>query len=143
MKEILRGLTEREAATDPSSTDHRLRGRTYAIPFDDVWTAATSLASGQLRGWTVVSADDRAGVIEASATMRLFGVHSGVHIDIGLDENAQTRVDAHAITSTGRGDLGHCRRVIGRFFRELDEHLHAQPSQILDATRSPAWLAAR
>jgi hypothetical protein len=41
------------AATAPDSTDRRLRGRTYAVPFEHVWQAARSLAGGGLRGWTL------------------------------------------------------------------------------------------
>jgi len=140
LKEILRGLTEHQATTDPTSSDHRLRGRTYAIPFDDVWRAATSLASGTLRGWMLLSADDQEGVIEASTRTRLLGFRGEVRIEIGLDENAQTRVDAQSISMTRRGDLGRSRRALARFFRELDRALSAEPSKILDATRAPAWL---
>jgi hypothetical protein len=141
LKEILRGLTEHEATTDPSSPDRRLRGRTYAIPFDAVWTVAVSLASGRLAGWTLVSADDREGVIEATARMSSLGITSSIRIDVGLDHNGQTRVDARSVSATRRGDLGHCRRTLGRFFHELDLELRAEPRQILDVTRTPAWLA--
>jgi hypothetical protein len=137
---ILRGLAEHRAETDPRSEDPRLHGRTYAIPFDDVWQAATRLASGQLRGWTVWVADDQEGVIEASIHPVLVGKAGDVRIRIGLDENAQTRVDVVSATRTQRGDLGRCRRVIARFIRRLDETLDARPEQILDPTRTPAWL---
>jgi hypothetical protein len=142
VSEILKDLTEHEAATDPWSSDRRLSGRTYAIPFDDVWTVTVTLAS-ELPGWSLQSADDQAGVVEASARMPLIGIQGTVKIDVGLDENAQTRVDARSVSSTKRGDLGHCRRTIGRFFKELDRRLGAGPAQILDATRAPAWLAPR
>jgi len=142
VKEILRDLTEHEAATDPWSSDERLSGRTYAIPFDDVWRVALELASA-LPGWSLVTSDDREGVIEANARMPLIGIQGTVRIDIRLDDNAQTRVDARSVSATKRGDLGHCRRTIGRFFRELDRRLGAGPGQILDATRAPSWLAPR
>ena len=140
MKGILKGLTETEVATDPGATDRRLRGRTYAIPFDDVWGAATRLARGELRGWTLLTADDQEGVITGSAKPLLFGGPCDVRIEIGLDENAQTRVDARSSSGGKRGDLGRGRRTLGRFFRALDRALAAQPGQILDPTRVPTWL---
>jgi hypothetical protein len=139
LKGILRGLTETQVETDPRSDDRRLRGRTYAIPFEDVWRAATGL-SGELRGWTLRSADDEEGIIVAAAEPLIFGGPSEVRIEIGLDENAQTRVDAWSSIRGTRGDLGHNRRTLGRFFRELDGALAAEPGQILDPTRPPAWL---
>jgi hypothetical protein len=139
LKGILRGLTETEAATDPGATDRRLRGRTYTIPFDDVWKAATRLARGDLRGWTLLTADDQEGVITGSAKPLLLGGPCEVRVEIGLDENAQTRVDAWS-GSGGKRSLGRNRRTLGRFFRALDRALAAQPGQILDPTRVPTWL---
>lgn len=143
MTGILRGLTENRAATDPASDDRRLQGRTYAIRFEDVWTAAFQLTAGGLRGWSLRIADDQEGVIEGSARPLLFGRPCDVRIEIGLDENAQTRVDAESRLEGSRGDLGRSRRTLGRFFRALDRALHVQPGQILDPTRPPTWLEPR
>lgn len=143
MREILKGLTEHRAATDPRARDPRLRGRTYAIPFDAVWRAATQLASGGLAGWALVAADDLGGVIEASTRTRVLGLAGSVKIEIGLDENGQTRVDAVSSSAARHGDLGRSVRALARFFRELDRALGASPGQILDATRTPPWLAPR
>jgi hypothetical protein len=140
LKGILRGLTETQVETDPVAVDRRLRGRTYAIPFERVWAAATSLARGELRGWMLSSADDQEGVILGSAKPLLFGDPCDVRVEIGLDENAQTRVDARSSLEGKRGDLGRNRRTLGRFFRALDRSLAAAPEQILDPTLSPAWL---
>lgn len=137
---LLRGLTESRAATDPRSADRRLQGRTYAIPFDDVWRAALQLAGGGARGWSLHLADDQEGVIEATTKTLLFGIEGEVRIEIGLDENAQTRVDLMSYSLKHRADLGRNRRTIGRFLRRLDRQLQARPDQILDATRAPAWL---
>ena len=141
MNGILRGLTENRAATDPTSTDRRLKGRTYAIPFEDVWSAAIRLVSGELSGWRLLTADDQEGVVEGRAQPLVFGGPCEVRIEIGLDENAQTRVDAWSSSGTKRGDLGRSRRTLGRFFRVLDRALAAGPDKILDPTRPPAWLA--
>ncbi len=138
---LIRGLTESRAATDPHSADRRLQGRTYAIPFDHVWRAALQLAGGGARGWSIHHADDQAGVIEAATRTLVFGIEGEVRIEIGLDENAQTRVDLMSYSLKHRADLGRNRRTIGRFLRRLDSHLGARPEQILDATRAPAWLA--
>jgi hypothetical protein len=137
---ILRGLTQNRAATDPTSPDRRLKGRTYAIPFEDVWNASVRLASRELRRWSLLGADDQEGVIEAEAHPILFGGPCRIRIEIGLDENAQTRVDAWSSTGGTRGDLGRSRRTLGRFFRALDRALEASPGQILDPTCQPAWL---
>lgn len=139
MSGILRGLTERGAATDPASPDARLVGRTYAIPFDAVWSAAMRLAGKELRRWTLESSDDIAGLIEASSKTLLFGQQDAVRIEIGLDENAQTRVDMSSVSRTERPDLGRNRRAIGRFLRRLDKSLGARPEQILDPTRTAVW----
>ena len=40
---LVRALTQNRAETDPHSPDSGLRGRTYAISFDRVWTAAQIL----------------------------------------------------------------------------------------------------
>jgi hypothetical protein len=136
---ILRGLTENRAATDPNSDDDRLLGRTYTIPFESVWQATAGLASGGLKGWSLWVADDQKGLIEASIGSFLFLSPADIRIRVGLDENAQTRVDLTVRSRTERGDLGRSRRSIGRFIRRLDEVLEARPRQILDATRTAVW----
>lgn len=143
MKGILRGLTEHGAATDPASPDARLLGRTYAIPFDAVWSAAMRLAGKELRRWTLESSDDIEGLIEARSKTLLFGQQDDVRIEISLDENAQTRVDMSSRSRLQRPDLGRNRRAIGRFLDRLDKSLGARPEQILDATRAVAWTDRR
>ena len=139
MKHFLRSLTENQAATDPTSDDGRLRGRTYAIPFEDVWQASLALCRGGMRGWSVLSADDQRGVIEAVSEAFLTGREDDVRVHIHLDENAQTRVDLWSGSQKSRANLGRNRRVIGRFLRRLDRRLDAGVGQILDATRKPTW----
>ena len=139
MKRVLRSLTENQAATDPRSADGRLIGRTYAIPFERVWQASLALCRGGLRGWSVLSADDQRGVIEAVSRTLLTGREDDVRVAIQLDENAQTRVDLWSGAQKNRANLGRNRRVIGRFLRRLDRSLEAKPGQILDATRTVTW----
>ncbi len=143
MKGILRGLTEHGAATDPASPDTRLLGRTYTIPFDTVWSAAMRLAGKELPRWTLESSDDIEGLIEARSKTLLFGHEDVVRIEIGLDQNAQTRVDMSSVSRSQRPDLGRNRRAIGRFLARLDQGLGARPEQILDPTRTAAWTEPR
>lgn len=117
---IWRALTSSVAATRVAHEDVRLRGRTYGIPFEDVWTAAHDLAAGGMRGWRVVTVDDEDGVIEAEATTPLRRRIDDVVIRIRLDEDAQTRVDARSAARQGRFDGGRNARRLGRFFRALD-----------------------
>lgn len=139
MKQILKGLTENQAATDPRSEDVRLVGRTYAIPFDDVWRASVDLCSGGLRGWSILSSDDQRGIIEAVSKAPVIGLEDDVRVEIQLDHNAQTRVDLWSASQRNRANLGRNRRVIGKFLRRLDRSLGAKPGQILDPTNMPAW----
>lgn len=139
MRRFLKSLTENQAATDPRSDDRRLRGRTYAIPFEDVWQASVALCRGEMRGWTVLSADDQRGVIEAVSRALLTGREDDVRVHIQLDENAQTRVDLWSGSQKSRSNLGRNRRIIDSFVRRLDRRLDAKPHQILDATRTVSW----
>ena len=124
--------------THAHATDPRLRGRTYAIPFDAVWTAALDVVAGT-RGWTLVSDDDQAGTIHVEAGTLLLRQTDDLFLRVGLDEDAQTRVDLRGDTRAGKPDLGRKRRVAGRFFRRLDRALDARDEQILDPTLPPSW----
>lgn len=119
---MIRALTTNVAETAPEAADPRLRGRTYAIPFDAVWRAAIDLA-GDLRGWTIVSTDDYEGTITAEATTLVMRFVDDVTIRIRLDENAQTRVDMRSASRKGVGDFGTNTRRIARFMRLLDRRL--------------------
>ena len=101
--------------------DARLRGRTYAIPFEDVWQAALALASGAQRGWSLVSADDSDGIIIADARRRFPEAVDRVVVRVSLDANAQTRVDAEG-GAWGESRLSERRTAkhMDRFFRALD-----------------------
>lgn len=122
---VVRGLTRNVAFTAPSADDPRLRGRTYAIPFEDVWQASLGLVDGGLRGWEVLEADDREGIIRGLARSFADRFTSAVTVRITLDVDAQTRVDALSAARSGRYDLGHNARRLRRFFRALDAALEA------------------
>jgi hypothetical protein len=127
--------------TDPRSPDPRLRGRTYAIPFDRVWTAACALAGGGLPRWRLLTTDDEKGRIDAEARSLTLRLRDRVHVDVALDENGLTRVDVSVTPARRWLDLGRGRRVVGRFVRRLDADVHAATAQIIDSTRSPTWRA--
>jgi hypothetical protein len=121
------------AATDARSSDPKLQGRTYAIPFETVWTAAMRLADGGLRRWHVLEEDDQRGVILAVATSAIRKRVSDVRITVGLDANGQTRVDLRARTRDGKGSPRHDVRRIDTFLRHLDQQIEARQGLILDA----------
>jgi hypothetical protein len=127
---------ENRAETRPGHPDHSLRGRTYAIPFAKVWAAAVELASGGLRGWSLVEADEDRGVLLAESTTLLFRFVDDVRIEISLDENGQTRVDMASASRVGKADLGQNARRIRKLFRALDRRVGAGPGTILDPTLS-------
>jgi hypothetical protein len=137
----VRGLSTNSAETDPHATDRRLVGRTYTIPFDDVWNAAVALADGGLLGWTTTSANDQTGIINACCTALMLRSVDDVFVHIGLDENAQTRVDVRSKSRKSRADLGRNRRTIGKFLRRLDKRLDVRPGQILDPTHPASWMS--
>lgn len=136
---LVRGLTQNRAETDPHAPDWRLRGRTYAIPFDRVWTVALALSGGGLPRWSLVSADDQRGLIHARVLTRVLRRVDDVRVRVGLDDNGQTRVDLISAALHRKRDLGSNARHIRRFIEELDARLQATPAQILDATRQPQF----
>lgn len=139
MSGALKGITARSAETHPHAGDARLRGRTYAISFDRVWSAAVALVSGGARRWKLLSADDQTGVIHAEVRTFLSRRPADARIEIGLDDNGQTRLDMRVVMRGKRGDLGGAARIVGSLTKHLDGALQARPEQILDATRSPSF----
>ena len=122
---VWHALTRNRAETAADAPDRRLRGRTYAIPFEDVWQVALDLA-GRRRGWHVLEADDLEGRIRAEARTLLRFVDDVV-IRVTLDSNAQTRLDMTSASRVGKGDLGKNARRIGKFLRALDRELRRRP----------------
>ena len=107
--------------TSADATDRRLVGRTYAIPFAQVWEAALDLVRGELPRWHARWWDEEEGVIHALTRGRLSRRTSDVVIRIRLDVQAQTRVDLRSTSrSRGLGDFGSNTRLIGTFIGALD-----------------------
>ena len=137
MSGLLRGFTQNRAHTDPASGDRRLRGRTYAIPFDRVWTESVHVARERMRGWTVTTEDDQLGVLEAESATLVLRFVDDVHISVGLDDDGQTRVDVTSASREGRGDFGRNPRTVARFLHKLDRGLDVQAGQSPDPRLSP------
>lgn len=116
------GVRVNIAETAPDDADPRLRGRTYAVPFERVWQAARSVTQA-MGGWKLIEEDDYEGTIRVEATTRIFRFVDDVLIQIYLDPNAQTRVDMHSASRKGVTDFGTNARRIGRFMRKLDREL--------------------
>ena len=78
-------------------------------------------------------ADDQEGVIRIQAVGALLRKVSELTIRVGLDQNAQTRIDLAAYTGGSGSGLGTNARRIRRFLTRLDTRLQATPDQILPA----------
>ena len=133
-----RALTTNRAETDPRSQDLRLQGRTYAIPFDQVWTACLDIVRRHGR-WTLLQANDLEGLIRVRCETLVCKFIDDLEIRISLDEHAMTRVDIRSRSRKGRGDLGTNARRIGRLLRRLDRQLGAENGMILDPTVLETW----
>lgn len=116
------------AVTHPEARDPSLRGRTYGVPFEQVWRAALELTNGKLRGWHVSEHDDEEGVIVGTAKSLTGALHDFM-VRIYLDADAQTRVDASAQAHKPLADFGRARRRVRRFFRSLDKRLAQKPER--------------
>lgn len=134
---MLRGISANVAETAPDDADPRLRGRTYAVPFEEVWQAALGLAQARNRMWQVTLADDHDGVLQVEARSLIFRRMADFEVRIGLDEDGQTRVDVRSASRKGFADLGGNARRIGRFLRKLDKTLKRN-RQKRSAAASPA-----
>jgi len=133
-----RAFTSSRAETDPRSRDPRLLGRTYAIPFDQVWRASLDLVEGH-RHWALLQTNDVEGYIRVRCETPLLKFVDDLEIRIGLDGHALTRVDAKSRSRKKRVDLGIHARRIGRFLRHLDRALNAGPGTILDPNLLETW----
>jgi uncharacterized protein (DUF1499 family) len=70
-------------------------------------------------------------VIRAEAQRFLFRFTDDVLVQIGLDADAQTRVDLTSRSRKGRTDLGTNGRRIKKFLRALDRALDVRPELVL------------
>ncbi|MEN8376994.1 MAG: DUF1499 domain-containing protein [Gemmatimonadota bacterium] len=119
---LTRALSSNSAATSKGHEDPRLRGRTYAVPFERVWRAVLRIVQREGR-WKFASADDASGTIQVEVRSAIIAMPGELTVRIALDRNAQTRVDARAVSRKARTDLGMNARRIARLLRELDGEL--------------------
>jgi hypothetical protein len=122
---MVTALRRNQVATAADHWDPRLRGRTYAIPFERVWQASLALANGGLRRWKVIDSDDVEGIINAESRTFVWRFVDDVRIRVYLDEDAQTRVDVESKSRKGRADYGTNARRVHRFLRALDRRVTA------------------
>lgn len=122
---VRKALGDGAAETRADARDARFRGRTYAIPFEDVWQASLTLLPKV--GCQLRLANDRDGIIIAEASAVFPRRVDDVTISIVLDRDAQTRVDMRSIARDGKADLGANARRVTRFFELLDRRLAEQP----------------
>jgi uncharacterized protein (DUF1499 family) len=78
-----------------------------------------------------LEANDEAGVIRAEARTVFLPFTDDVLIQVGLDVDAQTRVDVTSRSRKGMSDLGANGRRIRKFLRSLDRALDARPELVL------------
>lgn len=121
-----RVLGDGAAQTRADAEDPRFRGRTYSIPFEDVWQAALTILRG-LRGCSVRLANDRDGIIIAEASGTLPRRTDDITVSITLDKDAQTRVDMRSLSRAGKSDFGANARRIAKFFDQLDARMAELP----------------
>lgn len=128
-----KAATEQATRDGLNSFDAELRGRTYAIPFSTIWQALVTLASGRLRGWTLVYQDEHLGVIEARVRNLVRPAPARAMISIALDANAQTCLDisVSAMDETVNGETN--PRRLRRLIEALDRMLGVRPEQLLDS----------
>ena len=115
-------MSGNSASTSPAHEDARLRGRTYAVPFDRVWRAVLRILRRRPR-WEFTAADDASGTIHVEMRSAFIAMPAELTIRVALDRDAQTRVDARAISKAARRDFGMNARRIARLLRELDDEI--------------------
>lgn len=115
--------------TRPDASDPALRGRTYAIPFETVWSAALLLAAEQLPRWEVSRWNDRNGTIQAYAKGRFSKVPDDVRVRVRLDDYGQTRLDLSVLARKGPDAAV---KRIQEFITALDAAINPEPGQVLD-----------
>jgi hypothetical protein len=124
---IRRVLGDGAAQTRPDAADPRFRGRTYSIPFEDVWQASLAILQSDLRGCSVRLSNDRDGIIIAEASATLPRRIDDITVSVTLDKDAQTRVDMRSLSREGKSDFGANARRIAKFFEMLDTRMAELP----------------
>lgn len=116
---MLGWLTDSEADTrDEDGPD----GRRLHIPYLQVWEALGDEVTSRSR-WTLVHADRQEGRVRVECTSLVFGFVDDLEVEVGLDGDGLTRVEARSASRDGKWDFGVNRRRIRRLMRALDRRL--------------------
>ena len=82
-----------------------LRPARLRLPPAQAFARALTVAE-RMPAWTITRDDASAGVIEATATTRLFGFHDDVVIRVRPEGDGGSRVDVRSKSRDGKGDIG-------------------------------------
>lgn len=83
----------------------------------EVFNAARSEV--EARGWSIVTMDEGAGIIEATETSGWFGFKDDIAIRIQSDGNAGSILDVRSVSRVGLSDLGANAKRAGNLLRDL------------------------
>jgi hypothetical protein len=95
-----------------------LHARRYAIPFERVWRAAAEALKAE--GGRIEVSDDTRGVVRAAGETGFPRQRWSAELRVGLDEDAQTRVDVTVHHDEGL-DFGRTTRRARRLLDRVDE----------------------
>src|SRR5262245_55588216 len=99
----------------------RLRGST-----EDAFTRAER-AARTMPAWTITTTDPASGVIEATATSRVFGFVDDIVIRVQPDGGGQSRIDMRSKSRDGKGDLGTNATRIRQYIEVLESSAPDRP----------------
>lgn len=116
---MLRWLTENEADTREEGGPQGLR---LQVPYLRVWDALGEEIRSRSR-WELVGADRQAGRIRVECTSLVFGLVDDLEVEVGLDDEGYTRVEARSASRVGKVDFGVNRRRVRSLMRSLRRRL--------------------
>lgn len=114
-----RDLTTNVAETSPDTADPRMQPLSVGVSFDELTSAAKSIAKSNA-GWEFVDASANAdgGTLHMVHVTRLMKYRDDVTLTVQTTENETSVVNIRSASRIGKGDLGQNPRNI-RALREL------------------------
>lgn len=116
------------AAMEPEARWKALHRRAYSdlrsvrLPTGVAETAERAAALAKARGWEVVSADTRSGLVEATATTRFFRFKDDIVVRVRPDPaSGGSVVDMRSVSRVGTSDLGVNAKRIRAFLSDLKQ----------------------
>lgn len=116
---MLRWFTENEADTREEGEPEGLR---LQVPYLRVWEALGEEIRSRSR-WELVGADRQAGRVRVECTSLVFGLVDDLEVEVGLDGDGYTRVEARSASRVGKGDFGVNRRRIRSLMEALERRV--------------------